>query len=631
MTLRSVLVLLCMCTAPAACRSQRRSPHDLREYFRMPPLFEMDHYEECLAREPGLYCVLAADLTGAPGNDVIDLITEYSKSRLIRFNHSHIERGLCVTRTCKRHIQELSDVALLQECLNETIHDQYGVEATVTTVYYCHRSNISTEPQVDANDWLFGGLVFGIILLNVFGTLYDLQLSRSKTKITGNPYLLSFSIFQSWKRLTTNEFKDTRHKKFQGFHAIRAVAVFFTVLQHSLWIMGCGFMDNPRDFELNYDRPFFQTLFSGMTFVHIYYIISGCLLIHTLKIEAEQQPESWAMFPFALIYRLGRLLPAVTVLIWFTSTWFRHAGSGPLWSYYVGPVVSDCRRYWWSHLLFINNFVSNNIACGIQTWHVAAEVQMAIIALLLYLITRRRGRTAAFIGVLLVALVAPVLHVWLQDLEAILLLNPELYRTFVNAEMRGMHLFTQNNLLPFVVGVFLGDRIYHTPAAHIDGSPRTKILSILTWATIPAIALLYYFTGLYLFAEERASLPLRLLVAATHRPLVAVLFGFLLLSVVYKYDDTFSRIAEWSGWLVPSRLTFLVYIVHVDIVHYLLGIKTQLEHGSLFKNMTYHLGILVASFAMALPLYLVLEAPTTVFVNTCVSRLRHRYTKGKSS
>ncbi|VVC99656.1 unnamed protein product [Leptidea sinapis] len=94
------------------------------------------------------------------------------------------------------------------------------------------------------------------------------------------------------------------------------------------------------------------------------------------------------------------------MILGFTTTWFRHLGNGPLWNYYVSPAVSDCRRYWWSHLLFVNIFLpdTEDRACLIQSWHISVEIQLFTIGLFIYLATRKRFRRLAFTIMFLIGL-----------------------------------------------------------------------------------------------------------------------------------------------------------------------------------------------------------------------------------
>ncbi|CAK1584082.1 unnamed protein product [Parnassius mnemosyne] len=127
-----------------------------------------------------------------------------------------------------------------------------------------------------------------------------------------------------------------------------------------------------------------------------------------------------------------RIVPAYAVVLFFTSTWFRHLGSGPLWKLFVTGIVNDCRKHWWQHLLFINNYTNKGDSfCLMQTWHVATEMQLFIVGLVLHLVTRRCGRRILLAFMLLVGAVAPTIHVLLQDMDPFVIINPE----YVNSNL----------------------------------------------------------------------------------------------------------------------------------------------------------------------------------------------------
>lgn len=95
---------------------------------------------------------------------------------------------------------------------------------------------------------------------------------------------------------------------------------------------------------------------------------------------------------------LCRLYPSLLIVILFTSTWTIHLFDGPFWHNLVVDEYTRCRNNGWTNLLFINNLYKkedmvrqmdytihvNNIIvsrfqCLIQTWYLAADIQMFII------------------------------------------------------------------------------------------------------------------------------------------------------------------------------------------------------------------------------------------------------------
>ncbi|XP_050668259.1 nose resistant to fluoxetine protein 6-like isoform X2 [Leptidea sinapis] len=594
---------------------------NVTEYFRMPPLFELDNYEKCMASEDGMFCVVAVDVITEPDNDVTNIITKYSANRLKRFNHSNIERGICVTSSCRRqniHNLTMEDLKIvLSECINKTIYNEYKVETKLSRINYCHNSKRRLDQDFDNGDQIFAIAVFIIVLLNIIGTWYDARLTRTNES-KGNPHLLCFSIIKNWSKYISNEHKDPRFKSFQGLHAIKTILTFLIVMVHVLWLYPFTFVDNPRDLELNYDKLSYQMLFNGASLMQVYFMMSGCLLVHSLKISGEHHAETWTMFPLIIIYRLGRVLPAIMMILGFTTTWFRHLGNGPLWNYYVSPAVSDCRQYWWSHLLFVNILLpdTENRACILQSWHISAEIHLFTISLFIYLATRKRFRSLAFTIMFLIGLVGPALHVWFKDVEATLLIYPEFIRKLMSDEFRNVHSKPYNNMSAYVIGMCLGLYIYEAQRSNKKFN-KSKLLSVLTLMVIPTTFLLFSSSGYYFFARNGQSPILgRMIYAAAHRPALALVYAFLVLSLVFDFNNFLSTFANWSAWRLPSRLTYMVYIVHITVIQYLLGSRTQLDHVAFMNIVMSVVGVSCISFLLALPLYLLLEAPFTNLVKT---------------
>ncbi|XP_045537654.1 uncharacterized protein LOC123721817 [Papilio machaon] len=78
---------------------------------------------------------------------------------------------------------------------------------------------------------------------------------------------------------------------------------------------------------------------------------------------------------------------------------------------------------------------------------------------------------------------------------------------------------------------------------------------------------------------------------------------------IFFISESFSKLFEWRGWLVPSRLSYSMYLLHMNLVHAALGLRTQLATISPFYLLVTYFGILMMSFLIALPFYLVVEGP----------------------
>ena len=54
-----------------------------------------------------------------------------------------------------------------------------------------------------------------------------------------------------------------------------------------------------------------------------------------------------------------RVLPVLAIVVMINSTLLYRFGSGPLWDFMVSITETKyCAKYWWSTLLFIQNYVN---------------------------------------------------------------------------------------------------------------------------------------------------------------------------------------------------------------------------------------------------------------------------------
>ena len=83
------------------------------------------------------------------------------------------------------------------------------------------------------------------------------------------------------------------------------------------------------------------------------------LLLHSAinMIFFYQYKQKQHIFFFTKIFRLT---PLYSMIIFFTAALAGRLGSGPNWNT-VQHQSEDCRTYWWSHLLYINNIFPSDL------------------------------------------------------------------------------------------------------------------------------------------------------------------------------------------------------------------------------------------------------------------------------
>lgn len=70
--------------------------------------------------------------------------------------------------------------------------------------------------------------------------------------------------------------------------------------------------------------------------------------------------QRFTLTKISFIFISFRLTPSYAFMILITANIFIHLGDGPLWESINGPEMERCQQYWWSGLLYVQNFVNPN-------------------------------------------------------------------------------------------------------------------------------------------------------------------------------------------------------------------------------------------------------------------------------
>ena len=117
--------------------------------------------------------------------------------------------------------------------------------------------------------------------------------------------------------------------------------------------------------------------------VDTFFWLGGFLLGYLTLAELEKRRKvPWGM---VIIKRLLRILPAYMFTLALINWFIPSLGSGPKWHQMETELTNYCDKYWWTNLLFINNFVPDgdgNFCMG-QSWYLAVDMQLFLMSLVL--------------------------------------------------------------------------------------------------------------------------------------------------------------------------------------------------------------------------------------------------------
>lgn len=359
---------------------------------------------------------------------------------------------------------------------------------------------------------------------------------------------------------------------------LRAIAMLWVIIFHSTSHM----LFESRDTGTNILRNFWSVAWSmsGDTAVDLFLVLSGFLLGTALirEIQVAHVDQSCSDSAEEGGRPLAKPLLIRSWVKFYMRRWFRIApayfSALALSTLFDFPTTSGsaCRKFWWSHVLFINNYYPEweplwHENCMLHSWSVAVEVQLYVcspplfaLASLLSRLTRRLSPSQAV--VLLSFLLWMCSCLW--RVRYLLVLKP--------GAPNCPYVFTEYRASSYLAGViaamFVQEMIARPRAAR--SCRRALATTVASLASYVVILLMIIFGAepMYLFYtsdfgpwyKEQAP-TLFFLHAALGRPLLGAAAAYLLARAVTDRAPLLSRILSARFWRPLAGLSYSMYLL----------------------------------------------------------------------
>ncbi|CAH1640058.1 unnamed protein product [Spodoptera littoralis] len=559
------------------------------EYNRMPAKYKGDLYDKCHWDEDAVYCFAELNLVSDTPSPLLTMIQEYSAHNTTHFNYTKLVRGVCLTQTCKHlyngtaaSINDTEIGIAIEACVNEEMFKDYGLKIKVIR-QFCNQP--PKDKPLDTLDYAMAIVCLVILLANIAGTIYEPFGGHRKDFLSR--FLVCFSIRNNWRKLVAPVARgqDPRMRRLKSIHGIRTMSITLVIMAHS--ILACvAFIDNPDYFEKLYKSNMLKVIFNGMSIMQTFLVMSGFLLVYNSLLHAEKHKITLMSFPKYIILRWLRLTPPYAVVLGLTITWMRYLTDGPLWQEVIGNEVNDCKKYWWTNLLYINNYFDES-QCMQHTWYIATDTQLYCVgALVFVLCSTPRSRKIVLPLLLVAGLIIPGVITYMLNLDGTLIVSPEAIHSLFLNEPTFNYTYRRGhtNLAGYTIGLSFGYLTYHWQKKGVDMSRFRRYRFGVPLLVLIGTGVVY--SGSIFFEDvPRHSMYIRVAFASLQKPLFGFIIGLGLVTFIFKIDDIVRHIVEWQGWTVPSRISYSAYLQQMIV------------------------GFVLVSFLTALPFFLIVEAP----------------------
>ncbi|XP_040172754.1 nose resistant to fluoxetine protein 6-like [Anopheles arabiensis] len=518
-------------------------------------LYELGHYDECIdlrhdyGGSPamdtlrGRYCFLTVPLAGLlpskrPTPPTQRIMPGTSGGPLA----AHL--GVCIPAACSAE--------QFQQFLTRIVPNLPPVQLTCNEI----------APALGPAQWVAIGVFGTVLLLAAASTLYEaVTLCRRRTP---HPNLAMFSLYRNGRKLLATSRRnptDTTVKSstIDCIHGIRVISMVWVVFSHNYVRIGMQPLYNSHVI-LSWLESYHSVLVVASTVsVDTFFLLSGLLTCWSILNALDRHGR--LNLPVMYLHRYLRLTPALAAIVLFAATLMRHAGSGPFWDGAMSMSEDPCRRYWWSALLYVQNYVNPQEVCLGHTWYLSVDMQLYLVSPFIVYPLWRWGRRvlAAIVALTVASMVAVLVLFFVHHLRLSFLAVDE-------ERLRHVYTYypTHTRAGAWLVGVCFGYVLQRT-RKHYVPLPRWSVG--LGWALAATAMLAVLFADHPIQQPDYERLPQAVdaIYESLSRVCWATAVGWVVFACVNGYGGPVDRLLGATVWQPLGRLSYAIYLLHLPI------------------------------------------------------------------
>ncbi|XP_071491470.1 nose resistant to fluoxetine protein 6-like [Diadema antillarum] len=414
-------------------------------------------------------------------------------------------------------------------------------------------------------------------------------------------FFLSFAVNRNLSKLMK---AATSEGSISCLNGIRVISMSWVILGHLVtFVLQTGTVGNVMYGYNQVGRFGFQAINNAFFSVDSFFFLSGLLVAYMTLGRMAKSGGSvpWLWFYF---HRYWRLTPALGVTMLVHLYLKPHLGTGPAWQ----TQVSDpgCERYWWTNILYINNFYDNK--CIDWVWYLANDTQFFIISPFILILLYRKP-VCGFLSLAVLTIISIVVTAYLMvkykfRIDVVFFADPTSnpLHSFENE----IYVKPYCRIAPYLVGMAMGYLLHNYKDKTVKIHP---ILAATGWAVATAVAMALVY-GLY---GDYHGHPIPVVGRAAYMSLSKFAWGVCLSWVVFAcrfgYAGWVNDFLSWELWIPMSRLTYSAYLLHPIILNIYSFNMINPYYFSYFTVPFEFAGVFVLAYSAAVLMALLVEFP----------------------
>ncbi|XP_015121190.1 nose resistant to fluoxetine protein 6 [Diachasma alloeum] len=547
-----------------------------------------------------------------PNESAWEAVKEKGDFRRVR--RYTLELALCVPSSCSAEDVEKA----LKEPLKRIGEEKQVVVHTSIKGNTC-QSKVDA-PKFSTSAKVYCYIILTLVALVCISTWYDNAIKHEKDTYDGGfatDLLLCFSARRNMKSIMEVSYS---HPGLDSIHFIRFFFMCAAMFGHRYMQYYANPMVNPEYLEHTYTVPSSILLYNGPIIVDGFFAVGGLLIAYYLLKELDTGRK--INFTANILIRYIRLTPSYVAIIAFIALILPHLSTGPYWSHKIGLESEGCAANWWTNILYINNYVNTEKMCMFQSWYVAVDYHLYIIALFavyfFWKLPRRLGYPF-LVAMIVAGCVISFCVTYIYSIQPMWLGLPFMHEVREDPYFTDHYVKTHERIAAYFVGVLAGAIIYdhgRSPwrLSQSWSSTLFMLLVLVLGVTSQNLGHKYYDPNVNVSAIESA------LYASLHRPAFAVSIVAIVVLLTVGEGLEFYHSFFKGHWVQPvARLTYGAYLIHNINQSYDVGVIRQARTFSFHNVFWDFVPDVVLTFSLSLIVALVIEGPfrkiEKVFIN----------------
>ncbi|XP_062868144.1 O-acyltransferase like protein [Trichomycterus rosablanca] len=348
--------------------------------------------------------------------------------------------------------------------------------------------------------------------------------------------------------------------RYPSLHGVRILSLFWIICGHTVQLSVWSGLDNVTRWREVVDmNALYVVAFSGPVYLAVdtFLLLGGILSSKSLlaSIQRSEDKLSLRLIAHFLYRRFTRIQPLHLYMVCVIVALFSLVHDGTFW-FVAEDEMMNCRKFWWSNLLLINNLFTITHTCAPWTWYLSVDFQFYATTPLLVFLYRLNNGVLVGVAVLLF-LICGVSSALITEFLNLPVHQP----TTLEYESYFQYYYNKpyTRYGPYLLGILTG--IYMTTKT--EALIKQKWQAAVGW--LVSLSLMAATVGCAYLLRGQGS-PGHAVYQGLHRLLWAFAVAWVILACEEGYGGLVNKFLSARAWVPLSNISFACYLVHPVLI-----------------------------------------------------------------